>query len=142
MRWPGAIYDGEAARKLYTEKLQAAEKHLRCKIDIRPEPVYSPEEADAWLAECTAAPADGLLVVLLDRQEHAWPTAAKAIESKIQTVVFSPVGSSFTTNTAPLAQAPGSFIASTDDFSQVEYGLKMLCAATKLRAARCLVLQR
>lgn len=141
LRWPGAIYDGEAARKLYTEKLQAAEKQFRCKIDIRPEPVYSPEEADAWLAECTAAPADGLIVVLLDRQEHAWPTAAKAIESKIQTVVFSPVGSSFTTNTAPLAQAPGSFIASTDDFSQVEYGLKMLCAATKLRAARCLVLQ-
>lgn len=141
LRWPGAIYDGEAARKLYTEKLQAAEKQLRCKIDIRPEPIYSPEEADAWLEECKAAPADGLLVVLLDRQEHAWPTAAKAIESKIQTVVFSPVGSSFTTNTAPLAQAPGSFIASTDDFSQVEYGLKMLCAATKLRVARCLVLQ-
>jgi len=141
LRWPGAIYDGEAARKQYTEKLQAVEKQLRCKIDVRPEPVYSPEEADAWVAECQAAPADGLLVVLLDRQEHAWPTAAKAVESKIQTVVFSPVGSSFTTNTAPLAQAPGSFIASTDDFSQVEYGLKMLCAATKLRAARCLVLQ-
>ncbi|HPM84172.1 MAG TPA: hypothetical protein PLF81_25890 [Candidatus Anammoximicrobium sp.] len=141
LRWPGAIYDGEAARKQYTEKLQAAEQQLRCKIEIRPEPIYSPEEADAWLAECQAATADGLLVVLLDRQEHAWPTAAKAIESKIQTVVFSPVGSSFTTNTAPLAQAPGSFIASTDDFSQVEYGLKMLCAATKLRAARCVVLQ-
>jgi hypothetical protein len=45
------------------------------------------------------------------------------------------------TNTAPLAQAPGSFIASTDDFSQVECGLKMLCAASKLCAARCLVLQ-
>jgi hypothetical protein len=141
LRWPGAIYDGEAAKKQYTEKLKAAERKLHCKIDVRPEPIYSLEAADAWLAEAKAAPADGLLVVLLDRQEHAWPTAAKAIESKIQTVVFSPVGSSFTTNTAPLARSPGSFIAATDDFSQVEYGLKMLCAATKLRAARCVVLQ-
>ncbi len=141
MRWPGAIYDGEAARKQYTKNIGAAAKRLGVKIDLRGEPIYSLKEAEDWVDQCKAAAADGLLVVLLDRQEHSWPSATKAIESKTPTVVFSPVGTSFTTNTIPLAHMPGSFIAATDDFSQVEYGLKMLSAATKLRATRCVVLR-
>ena len=56
-------------------------------------------------------------------------------------MVFSPIGSSFTTNTVQLARRAGCFICSTDDFRQVEYGLKMLGAAAKMRATRCLVLQ-
>ncbi len=140
MRWPGDIYDGEAARKQYSEKIAASAKKIGCRLDLKPEPIHSEEEAKAWLAKCKAEPTDGLLVVLLDRQEHAWPTATLAIESKIPTVIFSPIGTAFTVNTAPLVHAPGSFICSTDDFGRVEYGLKMLHAATKLRATRYVVL--
>lgn len=140
MRWPGKIYDGEAARKKYVDQLQAAAKRLNVKLDLQAKPLYSPQEADAWIAASAAAKPDGLLVVLLDRQEHAWPTAAKAIDTKLPTVIFSPVGSSFTINTAPLANKPNSFIASTDDFRQVEYGMKMLQAGAKMRATRCLVI--
>jgi len=140
MAWPGKIYDGEAARKKYTDQLQAAAKELKVKLELRPQPIYSPEEADAWIAQATAAKPDGLLVVLLDRQQHAWPTAQKAIDTKLPTVVFAPVGAAFTTNTGPLAKRPNSFIASTDDFRQVRYGLKMLHAGAKLRATRCLVI--
>jgi hypothetical protein len=63
-------------------------------------PLYNPQEADAWIAEAVAAKPDGLLVVLLDRQEHAWPTADRAIDTKIPAVVFAPVGAAFTSNTA------------------------------------------
>ncbi len=140
MRWPGQIYDGEAARKKYISQLQATAKELKIKLDLQTKPLYSPEEADAWIAAATAAKPDGLLVVLLDRQEHAWPTATKAIDTKLPTVIFSPVGTSFTTNTGPLAKKPNSFIASTDDFRQVKYGLKMLQAGAKMRATRCLVI--
>jgi len=94
MRWPGAVYDGEAARKKYTDQISAEAKKLNLKLELRPEPVYSAGEADQWIAESQAAKPDGLLVVLLDRQEHAWPTANKAIDTKIPTVIFSPVGSS------------------------------------------------
>ncbi|OHB69198.1 MAG: hypothetical protein A2V70_02185 [Planctomycetes bacterium RBG_13_63_9] len=141
MRWPGAVYDGQAALKKYTDQIAAAAKDLNLKLDLRPAPIFSPQEADAWIGEATAAGPDGLLMVLLDRQEHAWPTAYKAIETKIPTVVFSPVGSSFTTNTAPVAGTSGCFICSTDDFSQVRYGMKMLQAGAKLRATRCIVIQ-
>jgi hypothetical protein len=141
MRWPGAIYDGEAARRTYTEKIRSTCADLGCELELGDEPVYSLEAARAWCQSAVDEQCDGLLVTLLDRQEHAWPTATAAIDTGIPTVVFSPVGSSFTTNTAPLARRPGCFIAATDNFEQVVYGLKMLHARAKLRATRCVVLR-
>ena len=141
MRWPGQVFDGAAALKKYTEQITQAAKELKLALDLRPEPLYSMEESQAWFAQAAAAKPDGLLVVLLDRQEHAWPTADKAIDTKVPTVVFSPVRSSFTTNTAGPAKKTGCFIASTDDFRQVRYGLKMLHAGAKMRKTRCLVIE-
>jgi hypothetical protein len=139
--WPGAIYDGEKAAREYRQQILGAEKDLGLKITLRPEPIYSPTEADTWLAEAKADKPDGLLVVVMDRQQHAWPTATKAIESGIPTVVFSPVGTSFTTNTIVPAQKSGGFICSTSDFAQARYGLKMIRAGAKLREMRFVVLK-
>jgi hypothetical protein len=141
MRWPGQIYDGEAARKNYTRQIAETAKNIGIQLDLRPEPIYSGDEADAWIAEATAQSPDGLLVVLLDRQEHAWPTANKAVDSKIPTVIFSPIGSSFTTNTTEPSKKTGCFISSTDDFGQTAYGMKMLWTGAKMRESRCLVIK-
>ena len=141
MRWPGAVYDGKAAHKMYAGKIVAAAERLGMTLDLRPEPIYSHAEADAWVAESLAAKPDGLLVVVLDRQEHAWPTVNKAVGTKIPTVVFSPLGTSFTTNTTSPSRKPGCFICSTNDFSQAEYGMKMLQVGAKVRATRYLVIR-
>ena len=141
MWWPGAVYDGEAARRKYTQLIQDTAKRLGMKLALRPEPIHSKQEADAWVAEAKEAGPDGLLVVLLDRQQHSWPTAAKAMDSGLLTIVYSPVGSSFTTNTARLADKPNSVIYATDDTTQLVYGLKMVQARAKMRATRCLVLK-
>ena len=141
MRWPGAIYDGEAALRKYREQILAAEKELGIQVKLRADPIYSAAEADQWLAEARAEKPDGLLIVVLDRQEHAWPTANKAIESRIPTVIFAPVGTAFTTNTALPSQKEGAFICSTDDFSQAVYGLKMIKAGAKLREMRFIVIK-
>jgi len=141
MLWPGAVYDGEAARRDYGRQILAAEQELGLKLTLRPAPIYSLAEAEQWLAEAKAEGADGLLVALLDRQQHAWPTAGKAVESGIPTVVFAPVGAAFTTNTTPLAHKDGAFISSTSDFTQARFGLKMLRAGAKLREMRFLVIR-
>lgn len=141
MWWPGAVYDGKAARRKYTAQLNETAKALNVKLELRPEPIYSAAEADAWCAEAKAANVDGLVVMVHDRQQHAWPTARKAVETGIPTVIFSPLGTSFTTNTVHLADKPGCVIYSTDDFSQAAYGMKMLKAGAKIRRARCLVLR-
>jgi len=140
MAWPGQIYDGEAARAKYIGQITETAKALKIKLDLRAEPLYSLAESQAWIDEAKASRPDGLLLVLLDRQQHAWPTAEQAIDAKIPVVIFSPVGSSFTTNTAAPSRKSGCFIASTDDFRQVRYGLKMLQAGARLRNTRCLVI--
>jgi hypothetical protein len=139
--WPGQIWDGEAARTRYGRELTAAAKRLGVELALRPEPIYSAEEADAWIKEATDAKPDGLFLIMLDRQQHVWPTAAKAVDTKIPTVVFSPVGTSFTTNTVGIAKREGVFISSSDDFRQAAYGLKMLKAGAKLREMRFIVLK-
>lgn len=141
MRWPGAIYDGQAARKMYTDNMISTAGKLGAKFDIRSEPIYSLAEAESWIAEAQAENVDGLVLVMLDRQEHAWPSAEKVARSKIPSIIYSPLGTSFTTNTINLAETPGCVIYSTDDFSQAAYGMKMLCAAAKMRRTRCVVIK-
>jgi len=141
LRWPGAVFDGEATRRDYTVQMRLAEKELGLSIDLRPEPIYSAAEADAWLAEAKAAQPDGLLLMVWDRQEHAWPTALKAAETGLPLVIFSPVGTAFTTNTAPLAERPGVCLCSTNDFGQARLGLKMIRASARIREMRYLVIQ-
>ncbi len=141
MWWPGAVYDGKAAKKMYTDKLTCTAGKLGAKLNIRPEPIYSLAEADAWLAEAQADGTDGLMLVMLDRQKHSWPTARKVAESSIPSIIFSPLGTSFTTNTVHLAETPGCVVYATNDFSQPAYGMKMLTAAAKMRRARCVVIR-
>jgi len=139
--WPGAIYDGAAAFKQYREKIGSAAKALGMEIDARAEPIYSEEEGAQWVAQAETERVDGLLLVMLDRQKHAWPTATRAVDSPVPTIIFSPIGTSFTTNTAPLARKEGAYIASTDDFNQAVYGMRMVRASAKLREARFLVIK-
>jgi hypothetical protein len=141
MLWPGAVYDGKTALRNYRDQILSAEEDLGIRISLRPTPLFSMDEAKAWVAEATASRPDGLMVVVMDRQRHAWPTANLAIDTGIPTVIFSPIGTSFTTNTTAPSQKPNNFIASTSDFAQARYGLKMIRAATKLRAMRYLVLK-
>ncbi|OHB79662.1 MAG: hypothetical protein A2W31_03310 [Planctomycetes bacterium RBG_16_64_10] len=141
MRWPGAVYDGPAARAQYTAALHAAATRLGLQVDLRGEPIYDLAEAETWVAEAKTAAADCLLVLLQDRQEHAWPTATLAAESGLPTIVHAPLGTSFTTNTRDLARKQGCILCATDDFGQVADGLAMVRAHCRLRATRYVVLQ-
>jgi hypothetical protein len=140
MLWPGEIYDGEAARKKYIEKIRESSEKLGIQADITNKPIYSLEEGEKWIQEAVDAKADGLLLVTLDRQQHTWPTVGKAIDNKLPVVVFSPLGSSFTTNTSLYNKKDGAYIASTDDFTYAEFGMKMLKAGAKIRETRYLVI--
>ncbi len=139
--WPGAIFDGAAALANYRRQAEAACAQLGISLELRREPIYSEAEAEAWLETARRQNADGLLILLLDRQRHAWPTAVRAAQSGIPAVIFAPVGTAFTTNTAPLARKEGVFLCSTDDFRQAAFGLKMIRAGARLREMRFIVLQ-
>lgn len=141
MRWPGAVFDGEAALKKYSNEMLEAAKALGISLDLRDTPVYSEAEGKAWVADAETAKADGLVVVLLDRQEHAWPTATLAVNSPVPAVVFAPLGAAFTTNTREIANTTGGLLCCSDDFSEAALGMRMLAAGAKLRETRYIVLK-
>lgn len=141
MKWPGQIYDGEAALKNYRGQILKTGNELGMEINMRTNPIHSLEEADNWIGEAKAESPDGLLVVTLDRQNPAWPTVDKAVASEIPTIVFSPHGTSFTVNLAERSKKEGVFICSTDDYNQVASGMKMIKAGATLRETRFLVIE-
>jgi len=141
MWWPGAVYDGQAARRMYSEHLSRTAEKLQAQLELRSEPIYSLAEGQAWIAEAEAAKVDGLFLVMLDRQQHSWPTARKVAESVLPAVIFSPLGTSFTTNTVHLAGKEGCVVYATNDLAQAAYGLKMLSAAARIRRSRCVVIR-
>ncbi|MDY0354615.1 MAG: twin-arginine translocation signal domain-containing protein [Sedimentisphaerales bacterium] len=141
MLWPGAVYDGDAARRTYAAELTRTASRLGARLELRPEPIYSLEEGQVWIAQAETAGVDGLMLVILDRQQHSWPTAQKAAASTIPSVLFSPLGTSFTTNTIHVADTPGCVVYATNDFSQPAYGMKMLCAKAKMAQTRCVVIK-
>ncbi|MBN2137726.1 MAG: hypothetical protein JW720_07960 [Sedimentisphaerales bacterium] len=141
MLWPGAVYDGHAARKMYTEKMTCTAKQLGIEFDLRSDPIFSLAEAQNWIATAEEEKVDGLFLVVLDRQKHAWPTAQKVAASSIPSIIYSPLGTSFTTNTVHLAETPGCLVYSTNNFSQAAFGMKMIDAAAKMRRTRCVVIK-
>ena len=141
MLWPGAIYDGKAALKMYSDKMTSTAKKLGAKLALRSEPIYSLVEAESWIAKAEAENVDGLMLVTLDRQKHSWPSAQKVAQSDIPSIIYSPLGTSFTVNTLPLAETPGCVVYSTNDFGQAAYGMKMLWARAKMRQNRCVVIK-
>jgi hypothetical protein len=141
MLWPGAVYDGETAKKKYTEEIIKAADILKIKLDIRSTPIYSLVEADSWLEEAKKANVDGLVLLVLDRQKHTWPTAEKTGKSGIPAVIYSPLGTSFTTNTTPLTDMPGCVVFSTNDFNQCVYGIKMLKTGALMKRTRCVIIE-
>jgi len=141
MRWPGQVYDGVAALEKYQKEFRQAARDLGIRFDLRGQPIYGLDEAETWVAQASESRPDGLMVILLDRQEHSWPTADLAIDSGIPTVIYSPVGTSFTTNTSPIADRGNLFISCTDDIREPIFGMRMVKAGAKLRETRFVVLQ-
>ena len=141
MWWPGAVYDGKAARKMYTQKMQETAQSLGVKLELRSEPIYSLAQGEQWIEQGKKSQVDGLVLVMLDRQKHSWPTAQKVAKSGIRSILYSPLGTSFTTNTVNLAEMPGCVTYSTNEFSQAAYGMKMLTAAAKMNRTRCVVIK-
>jgi hypothetical protein len=141
MWWPGAVYDGEAARQKYAAAMAQTAAKIGAKLDLRPEPIYSAADGEAWIAQAEAEKVDGLMLVMLDRQQHSWPTAQKVAASAVPSIIFSPLGTSFTTNTIHLVDTPGCVVYATNDFSQPAYGMKMLCAKAKMAKTRCIVIK-
>src|SRR6056297_1559344 len=51
MWWPGAVYDGKAAKKKYTADMQTTANSIGAKLDLKQEAIFSIEEAKEWIGQ-------------------------------------------------------------------------------------------
>jgi len=145
MGWPGAAYDIAARQRQYTEILTSAAQKFGVQLDVRSEPLDSDNAVSAYLEQLKKAPPDGLIVTCMCLHHGAsgsWPHVNNIAKNrgKIPTIVFSPMGTSFTGHLQGTRNIDGVFTAATQDLGWLEFGMRMLNTIWEMRNTRiCIV---
>lgn len=141
MGWPGAAYDIRARQKQYTKVLTDAAEKFGIKLEITAEPVCSCEDVNKLLENLKKSPPDGLIVTTMCLH-HTGFTAWKHVNNiaknrgKIPTIVFSPMGTSFTGNLQENRNIHGVFVSATQDIDWLSFGMRMLNTIWQMKNTR------
>jgi hypothetical protein len=141
MGWPGAAYDIKARQKQYTKILTDAVKKLNINLQITHEPLHTDELVSQFLKEVKESPPDGIVVIsmCLHHSNIGWWAKINNIAKNrgdIPTIVFSPMGTSFTGDLQATRNIPGVFVAATQDLNWLAFGLKMFNTIHEMKNTR------
>jgi len=142
MGWPGACYDIKAREADYVKVMSDAAGKLGVKLEVAAEPIVDMAGLDKLLAECKQCPPDGIILTVGALCPNYWPLADKFAAEKgdLPTIIFSPVGTSFTGHQQATRKAKKCFMASTQDHGWLADGMRLLHATWAMKTTRiCLV---
>ncbi len=110
-------------------------------LDVGATPIADAADVDALLAECRRSPPDGIIatVMCLDRD---WPQAHRFVAERgdVPTILFSPMGTSFTPHLQAPRRAKFCFTASTQDFGWPATGMKMMRTIWDMKTTRICII--
>jgi hypothetical protein len=141
MGWPGASYDIKARQADYTKALKDAAKKFDLQLQIKPEPLTDDNVVGAYLEQLKNKPPFGLMIVSQSLNQ-SWPHINNIAKNRgsIPTVVFSPMGTSFTGHLQETRNIPGVYVAATQDIDWLEFGMRMFSTMWKMKNSRlCIV---
>ncbi|MFW6107196.1 MAG: hypothetical protein ACOC8A_00750 [bacterium] len=141
MGWPGAAYDIQASQKLYTRTLREAAKKLGVALQVHEAPLHNTAAADALLEQLEKAKPDGLVLTCMSLNA-GWRPINHFVAKKgdLPTVVFSPMGTSFTGHLQPTRDAAKTFVGATQDVRWLAQALRMLKTVWDMQTTRlCIV---
>jgi len=141
MGWPGAAYDIKARQRQYTEILNAAAKKYGVGLVVIKEPLHDDNAVNQFLGRLKSIPPDGLIVVsmcLHHKGFDSWGKTNKIAKErgKIPTIVFSPMGTSFTGHLQGTRNIPGVYVAATQDLDWLDFGMRMLRTIWDMKNSR------
>lgn len=142
MGWPGASYDIKARDAEFTKIMSDAATELGVDLEVEAEPLADLSDVDRLLAECKQSPPDGLIAIVGALAPRYWPHANKLAAEKgdIPLIIFSPMGTSFTSRLQPARNAKRCFTASTQDHGWLATGMNMLRTIWGMKTTRlCIV---
>jgi hypothetical protein len=142
MGWPGASYDIGERQRHYTQVLNSAAEKFNVQLDLRPEPLADENAVKTALSQMKSQPPNGLVVVSMSLNQ-SWPHINKIAKErgKIPTIVFSPMGTSFTGHLQDTRNIPGVYVAATQDIEWLNFGVRMLRTIWDMEHARLCIVQ-
>ena len=146
MGWPGAAYDIKARQQQYTKILNDAAEKLGVNLLVIEKPLHTPELVNTFIENTKKIPPDGLMVIsqcLHHSGFDSWGKTnniAKNRGDNLPTIIFSPMGTSFTGDLQATRNIPRVFVAATQDLDWLAIGLRMLKAIHEMKNTRiCIV---
>ncbi len=145
MGWPGAQYDIRARQREYTKILNDAAEKFGVNLQITREPLHTDELVSAFLKEVKENPPLGLIVISMCLHHSGFDSWGKTNNiaknrGDIPTIVFSPMGTSFTGHLQATRNIPRLYVAATQDLDWLSFGLRMLSTIHKMKNTRiCIV---
>ena len=146
MGWPGAGYDIEARQREYTKVLTDAAKKFAVNLEVISEPLHSDPAVGTFLQNLKNNPPDGLMIISMCLHHtgfNSWQKTNRIAKERgeIPTIVFSPMGTSFTGDLKGTRGIPGVFCGATYDVDWLAFALRMLNTIHQMKHSRLLVLK-
>ncbi len=142
MGWPGASYDIPARQAQYTKVLEAAAKDQHVELDLSQEPICDAKTLEAFLAKVAKAKPDGVLLNCMSLNAGwRWINPFLDKRGAVPTVVFSPMGTSFTGHIQHARKAKNAFLGATQDVQWLATGLRMLNTVWQMKNATIVFLR-
>ena len=137
MGWPGASYDIGERQRQYTQVLNSAAEKFDVQLDIKPEPLVDENGVSKILSQLKSQPPNGLIVVSMSLNQ-SWPHIDRITKERgeIPTIVFSPMGTSFTGHLQNTRDIPGVCVAATQDIGWLDFGVRMLSTIQRMKNTR------
>jgi len=134
MGWPGAAYDIKARQAQYTRVLEEAAKSLHVELDLTQEPISDDKKLGAFLEKVAQAKPDGVLLTNMSLN-RAWKPINQFLDKRgaVPTVVFSPLGTSFTGHLQHARKVKNAFVGATQDVDWLATALRMLDTVWRMR---------
>jgi hypothetical protein len=142
MGWPGAAYDIDARQRDYTRILTSAAEKYGVQLDVKPEPLVDENAVKTCLDQLKTQPPNGLVVVSMSLNQ-SWPHIDNIAKNRgeVPTVVFSPMGTSFTQHLQGTRDIPGVYVAATQDLDWLAFGVRMLRTIWDMKNTRLCIVQ-
>ena len=142
MGWPGASYDILGRQADYTKTMADAAKELGVDLQVDAEPVVDLPAVDALVAQCKQSRPDGVILIVGGLSPNYWPHAERFLANRgdIPTIVFSPMGTSFTGHLQPTRKAARCFVAATQDYGWLATGVRMLWTIRQMDQTRLCII--
>lgn len=138
--WPGTSYPVEGERKRYSKVLVEGAGRVGVGFEEEAQPLESAEAVATFVKKIQAEKPQAVLVHI--QHFGGWPWAGEIAKAGIPTIIFAPIGMSFTGHVKSISRQPGVHVISSLDTSAVEQAFRMVRAKHQFEETRLLVVHR